>query len=112
MYMYLFLLYVELLTLLNMKSLFFSKTEMEKYREMYMKEIKEVTEKYKASEQALQHMKSVKRSNLGELQDDADERELLRQQREEVAMLKEQLQDQVYFCFVYYSGTSCSKLIT
>ena len=68
---------------------------MEKYREMYMKEIKEVTEKYKASEQALQNYKSTRRSNLGELQDDADERELLRQQREEVAMLKEQLQDQV-----------------
>ena len=60
-----------------------------------MKEIKEVTEKYKASEQALQNYKSTRRSNLGELQDDADERELLRQQREEVAMLKEQLQDQV-----------------
>lgn len=72
------------------------KNEVEKYREMYMKEIKEVTEKYKASEQALQNMKSVKRSNLGELQDDVGERELLRQQREEVAMLKEQLQDQVH----------------
>ena len=38
----------------------------------------------------------TKKSNLGELQDDVDnERELLRQQREEVAMLKEQLQGQV-----------------
>ena len=68
---------------------------MDKFRAMYMKEIKEVTDKYKASEQALENLRSVKRSNLGELQDDADERELLRQQREEVAMLKEQLQDQV-----------------
>ena len=69
---------------------------MDKFRAMYMKEIKEVTEKYKASEQALENMRSGKRSNLGELQDDGDERELLRQQREDVAMLKEQLQDQVW----------------
>ena len=68
---------------------------MDKFREMYMKEIKEVTEKYKASEMALENMRLGKRSNLGELVDDGDERELLRQQREEVAMLKEQLQDQV-----------------
>ena len=77
---------------------------MEKYREMYMKEIKEVTEKYKASEQALQNYKSTRRSNLGELQDDADERELLRQQREEVAMLKEQLQDQVELFSEVHTG--------
>lgn len=72
------------------------KAEMDKFRAMYMKEIKEVTEKYKASEQALENMRAGKHSNLGELQDDGDERDLLRQQREEVAMLKEQLQDQVH----------------
>ena len=36
------------------------------------------------------------KSNLGDLQDDVDnERELLRQQKEEVAMLKEQLERQL-----------------
>jgi hypothetical protein len=69
---------------------------MERMKEMFMKELHEVNEKYQASERVLNEMTGgKKRSNLGDLQDDEEDRNLLRQQREEVAMLKEQLQDQV-----------------
>ena len=69
---------------------------MERMKEMFMKELHDVNEKYQASERILNEMKGgKKRSNLGDLQDDDDERNMLIQQREEVAMLKEQLQDQV-----------------
>ncbi|XP_060561608.1 cilium assembly protein DZIP1L-like isoform X2 [Ruditapes philippinarum] len=71
--------------------------EMERMKEMFMKELHDVNEKYQASERVLNEMKGgKKRSNLGDLQDDEEDRNLLRQQREEVAMLKEQLQDQMH----------------
>ncbi|XP_053404579.1 cilium assembly protein DZIP1L-like isoform X4 [Mercenaria mercenaria] len=71
--------------------------EMERMKEMFMKELHDVNEKYQASEQVLNEMRGgKKRSNLGELQDDEEDKNLLRQQREEVAMLKEQLQDQMH----------------
>lgn len=70
--------------------------ELDQMKQMFMKEIHDVNEKYQASERVLNEMRSgKKRSNLGDLQDDDEEKGLLRQQREEVAMLKEQLQDQV-----------------
>ncbi|KAK3094724.1 hypothetical protein FSP39_005449 [Pinctada imbricata] len=76
------------------------KKEIEKVKEIFMRELKELNEKYQASERAMSEMEQrygTKRSNLGELQDDTDnERELLRQQREEVAVLKEQLQSQIH----------------
>ena len=70
---------------------------MEQMKEMFMKEIHEMNEKHQATELRMRNeMFGRKKSNLGDLQDDTDnERELLRQQREEVAMLKEQIQDQV-----------------
>lgn len=72
------------------------KNEMERMREMFMKELQDLNQKYQASEQMLSDVRyQTKRSNLGELQDDEEEKSLLRQQREEVAMLKEQLQDQM-----------------
>lgn len=63
-----------------------------------MRELKDMNEKYQSSERAMTEMEQRlgKKSNLGELQDDVDnERELLRQQKEEVAMLKEQLERQL-----------------
>lgn len=65
---------------------------------MFMRELQEVNEKFQSSERMRSEMEVNygKRSNLGELQDDIDvEKELLRQQREEVAVLKEQLQSKV-----------------
>ncbi|KAL4220080.1 Zinc finger protein dzip1 [Mactra antiquata] len=71
--------------------------ELDNMKHMFMKEIQDVNDKYQASERALNEMRGNKmRSNLGDLQDDEDEKNLLRQQREEVAMLKEQLQDQMH----------------
>ena len=63
-----------------------------------MKELQAMNEKYQSSERAMMEMEQrySKKSNLGDLQDDVDnERELLRQQKEEVAMLKEQLERQL-----------------
>lgn len=63
-----------------------------------MRELKDMNEKYQSSERAMIEMEQRlgKKSNLGDLQDDVDnERELLRQQKEEVAMLKEQLERQL-----------------
>lgn len=63
-----------------------------------MRELKDMNEKYQSSERAMTEMEQRlgKKSNLGDLQDDVDnERELLRQQKEEVAMLKEQLERQL-----------------
>ncbi|XP_061194071.1 cilium assembly protein DZIP1-like isoform X2 [Saccostrea echinata] len=74
------------------------KKEIEKVKEMFMRELREMNEKYQSSERAMMEMEQrySKRSNLGDLQDDIDnERELLRQQKEEVAMLKEQLENQL-----------------
>ena len=65
---------------------------------MFMKELQAMNEKYQSSERAMMEMEQrySKKSNLGDLQDDVDnERELLRQQKEEVAMLKEQLERQL-----------------
>lgn len=65
---------------------------------MFMRELKDMNEKYQSSERAMTEMEQRlgKKSNLGDLQDDVDnERELLRQQKEEVAMLKEQLERQL-----------------
>ncbi|KAJ8310307.1 hypothetical protein KUTeg_012172 [Tegillarca granosa] len=64
------------------------KEEIVKVKEMFMKELHEVNEKFQSSERMRTEMEMNygKRSNLGELQDDIDvEKELLRQQREEVA---------------------------
>lgn len=72
--------------------------EIEKIKEMFMRELKDMNEKYQSSERAMIEMEQRlgKKSNLGDLQDDVDnERELLRQQKEEVAMLKEQLERQL-----------------
>lgn len=72
--------------------------EIEKIKEMFMRELKDMNEKYQSSEHAMIEMEQRlgKKSNLGDLQDDVDnERELLRQQKEEVAMLKEQLERQL-----------------
>ncbi|KAL3846509.1 hypothetical protein ACJMK2_017489 [Sinanodonta woodiana] len=72
------------------------KTDREKTTEMFMKEIRAISEKLQASEQVIAEIKHGRRSNLGELQDDVDnEKELLQRQREEVAMIKEQLKDQM-----------------
>ncbi|XP_078313017.1 uncharacterized protein LOC111134574 isoform X2 [Crassostrea virginica] len=74
------------------------KKEIEKVKEMFMKELQAMNEKYQSSERAMMEMEQrySKKSNLGDLQDDVDnERELLRQQKEEVAMLKEQLERQL-----------------
>lgn len=74
------------------------KKEIEKIKEMFMRELKDMNEKYQSSERAMIEMEQRlgKKSNLGDLQDDVDnERELLRQQKEEVAMLKEQLERQL-----------------
>jgi hypothetical protein len=63
-----------------------------------MKELRDMNEKYQSSERAMMEMEQrfSKRSNLGDLQDDIDnEKELLRHQKEEVAMLKEQLENQL-----------------
>lgn len=65
---------------------------------MFMKELRDMNEKYQSSERAMIEMEQrfSKRSNLGDLQDDIDnEKELLRHQKEEVAMLKEQLENQL-----------------
>ncbi|CAH1782194.1 unnamed protein product [Owenia fusiformis] len=74
------------------------KLEMDSIRDMFMKELKEVNEKYSASERAVyqHHKKYGKPSNLGELKDDIElDKDLILQQREEVAKLKEQLSDQL-----------------
>ncbi|XP_064615203.1 LOW QUALITY PROTEIN: cilium assembly protein DZIP1L-like [Liolophura sinensis] len=71
-------------------------SELEKMKKVLMTELKEMNEKYQASQNALSQMeqKYGRRSHLGELRDDEDDHELLRQQREELAMLKEQLHKQ------------------
>ncbi|KAK3586230.1 hypothetical protein CHS0354_014051 [Potamilus streckersoni] len=72
------------------------KTDKEKTTEMFMKEIKQMSEKLQASEQVIAEIKYGRRSNLGELQDDVDnEKELLQKQREEVALMRERLEDQL-----------------
>ncbi|XP_048745463.2 cilium assembly protein DZIP1-like isoform X2 [Ostrea edulis] len=74
------------------------KKEIEKIKDMFMKELRDMNEKYQSSERAMIEMEQrfSKRSNLGDLQDDIDnEKELLRHQKEEVAMLKEQLENQL-----------------
>ena len=74
---------------------------------MFIKEIHEMNEKHQAAELDMRNeMFGRKKSNLGDMQDDTDnEKVLLRQQREEVAMLKEQIQDQVIIF------ESCSAVI-
>ncbi|XP_078614709.1 cilium assembly protein DZIP1L-like [Branchiostoma floridae x Branchiostoma japonicum] len=71
--------------------------QMEKMSNMFMKELKEVNEKYQASQNALLELqKSGPRSNLGALRDDMEEeREMLRKQQEEVQQLKEELNDKM-----------------
>lgn len=53
---------------------------------------------------------SGRRSNLGELRDDEDDHELLQQQREELAVLKEQLHKQVNMQRIL--GPAFTKLCT
>ncbi|KAL8624507.1 hypothetical protein ACOMHN_053050 [Nucella lapillus] len=76
------------------------KQEIEEVKEVLMKEMREVNEKYLASERALMELEQrygVKRSYLGaSLQDDVEnEKEMLQQQRAEVAALREELQKQM-----------------
>nr|KAG5696484.1 hypothetical protein BaRGS_016523 [Batillaria attramentaria] len=74
------------------------KRELEEVKEVFMRELREVNEKYMASERALIELEQrhgVKRSYLGTMQDDVEnEKEMLQQQRAEVAALREQLQKQ------------------
>ncbi|KAK7482854.1 hypothetical protein BaRGS_00025887 [Batillaria attramentaria] len=75
------------------------KRELEEVKEVFMRELREVNEKYMASERALVELEQrhgVKRSYLGTMQDDVEnEKEMLQQQRAEVAALREQLQKQM-----------------
>lgn len=74
------------------------KQELERMKEQFMTEIRELNERCHAAELAKEQFENrqTNRSYLGDLQDDIDiERENLRDQREQVAMLKEQLQDKV-----------------
>ncbi|KAL5004931.1 hypothetical protein ScPMuIL_018387 [Solemya velum] len=72
--------------------------EMEHMMSLYMKELKEEHLKHMAAEKQLVEMEQrfgKKRSNLGVLEDDENDRDLLTRQREEVAMIKEQLQEKL-----------------
>ncbi|XP_012939036.1 zinc finger protein DZIP1L [Aplysia californica] len=64
-----------------------------------MKEMKELNAKYQASQRALTELEARsggKRSYLGDLEDDVEnDKDLLKEQRSEVAALKEQLQEQL-----------------
>ncbi|XP_070173911.1 cilium assembly protein DZIP1L-like isoform X2 [Littorina saxatilis] len=77
------------------------KQEIDEIKDVFMRELREVNEKYMASERALAEMEQrygAKRSYLGtSLQDDDidNEKELLQQQRAEVAAVREQLQKQM-----------------
>ncbi|XP_052217759.1 cilium assembly protein DZIP1L-like isoform X1 [Dreissena polymorpha] len=71
--------------------------ELQEVKAMFMKELKEAHERNQQMERKLADLKGRKKgSNLGEMMDDTDnERELLRQQREEMSMLKEQIQGEM-----------------
>ncbi|XP_071085075.1 cilium assembly protein DZIP1L-like isoform X1 [Haliotis cracherodii] len=73
--------------------------EMERVKEMFMKELQDVNQKYMASEQALVELETrfgAKRSNLGDIMDDDDnEKSFLQRQKDGVLLLKEELQHQV-----------------
>ncbi|ESO83867.1 hypothetical protein LOTGIDRAFT_236380 [Lottia gigantea] len=66
--------------------------EIDEMRKMYEREIREVNMKLQASERALI---DGHRSNLGDMQDDDDDRRAIKRQREDAAILKEQLQEQL-----------------
>ncbi|WAR28897.1 DZI1L-like protein, partial [Mya arenaria] len=73
-------------------------SDLEKVKAMFMKELRVANQRSEEAEQRLAELTGgAKRSNLGDMQDDTDnEREMLRHQREEVAQLREQLQDQMH----------------
>ncbi|ELT92809.1 hypothetical protein CAPTEDRAFT_214413 [Capitella teleta] len=71
--------------------------EMDRVRDMFMKELKEMNEKLSASEQRFfdSQKQNKKQSNLGIITDDVEhEKEQLAKQREEVAELREHLKHQ------------------
>ena len=80
---------------------FHLQSELDKMKEMFMTELRAAHEAREAAESRLVRLEGgagrrTRGSNLGEMQDDTDnERENLRAQREEVAHLREQLEDQV-----------------
>lgn len=80
--------------------------QLERMKDQFMTEIRELNERLHAAELAkdqFDHRQS-NRSFLGDLTDDNDiEKENLRDQREQLAMLKEQLQDKViqFICNLY-----------
>ncbi|XP_046557569.1 zinc finger protein DZIP1L-like [Haliotis rubra] len=75
--------------------------EIERMKEIFMKELQDVNQKYMASERALVELESrvgAKRSNLGVIMDDDDndnEKSFLQRQKDGVLLLKEELQHQV-----------------
>ena len=74
------------------------KQELERMKEQFMTEIRELNERCHAAELANDQFdqRHTNRSYLGDMQDDIGiEKENLREQREQVAMLKEHLQDKV-----------------
>lgn len=71
--------------------------ELERMKDQFMHEIRELNERLHAAELAKEQFdhKQSGRSFLGDFQDDEVERENIREQREQLAMMKEKLQDRV-----------------
>lgn len=73
------------------------KQELERMKDQFMHEIRELNERLHAAELAKEQFdhKQSGRSFLGDFQEDEVERENIREQREQLAMMKEKLQDRI-----------------
>lgn len=76
-------------------------------KDQFMHEIRELNERLHASELAKEQFehKQSGRSFLGDFQDDEVERENMREQREQLAMMKEKLQDRVSIKLISRAST-------